>query len=121
MTIIIETIRLISRTWNKGDIEAYYAINQDPKVLEFLPRTLTREQVHDFIQAVNKHQKKYGYTLWAVALRETKKLIGFTGLNYTDWEAPFTPAVEIGWRLGSQYGSVASVKHSSKFLQNLIF
>ena len=29
--------------------------------------------------------------------------MGFIGLNYTAWEAHFTPAVEVGWRLGSQY------------------
>ncbi len=36
-------------------------------------------------------------------MKETGELIGFIGLNYTDWESNFTPAVEVGWRLGSQY------------------
>lgn len=103
MTTIIETERLILRTWKKEDTEAYFQINQDPKVIEFLRGSLTMEQVSDFIPAVNSHGDKHGYTLWAACLKETGELIGFIGLNYTDWESHFTPAVEVGWRLGSQY------------------
>jgi RimJ/RimL family protein N-acetyltransferase len=61
------------------------------------------KQVNDFIPAVNSHGDKHGYTLWAVELKETGELMGFIGLNYTDWESHFTPAVEVGWRLGSPY------------------
>ena len=53
MTTIIETERLILRTWIKEDAEAYFQINQDPKVIEFLRGPLTMEQVNDFIPAVN--------------------------------------------------------------------
>ena len=103
MTTIIETERLILRTWRKEDTDPYFQINQDPKVIEFLRGPLTMEQVNDFILAVNSHGDKHGYTLWASCLKETGELMGFIGLNYTDWESHFTPAVEVGWRLGSQY------------------
>lgn len=103
MTTIVETERLVLRTWKKEDASSYFQINQDPKVIEFLLGPLTMEQVNDFILTVNSHSDKHGYTLWAVELKETAELIGFIGLNYIDWEAPFTPAVEVGWRLGSQY------------------
>jgi RimJ/RimL family protein N-acetyltransferase len=99
MTTIIETERLILRTWRKEDAEAYFQINQDPKVIEFLRGPLTMEQVNDFIPVVNSH----GDTLWAACLKETGELMGFIGLNYTDWESNFTPAVEVSWRLGSQF------------------
>lgn len=100
---IIETERLFLRTWKEEDIESYYMINQDPKVIEFLRGKLTMEQVHDFIPAVNAHQEKHGYTLWAAEIKATSELIGFIGLNYTDWPSHFTPAIEVGWRLGSQF------------------
>lgn len=103
MNTVIETARLILRTWKNDDAEAYFQINQDPKVIEFLRGRLTIEQVNDFILAANSHNNKHGYTLWAVELKETGELIGFIGLNYTDWESHFTPAVEVGWRLGSQF------------------
>ncbi|MBX9585945.1 MAG: GNAT family N-acetyltransferase [Gammaproteobacteria bacterium] len=103
MTTIIETERLILRAWEKEDAEGFFQINQDPKVIEFLRGPLTMDQVNDFISAVNSQGENYGYTLWAACLKETGELIGFIGLNYTDWESHFTPAVEVGWRLGSQY------------------
>ncbi|HEV2524097.1 MAG TPA: GNAT family N-acetyltransferase [Gammaproteobacteria bacterium] len=103
MITIIETERLLLRTWKIEDARAYFQINQDPKVIEFLRGSLTMEQVNDFIPAANSHNDKHGYTLWAVELKESGELMGFIGLNYIDWESHFTPAVEIGWRLGSQY------------------
>lgn len=106
MPSIIETERLILRTWKTEDAVAYYRINQDLKVIEFLRGALTMEEVNEFIQAVNSHNDKYGYTLWATQLKDTGELIGFIGLYFTstDWEGvPFAPSVDIGWRLGSQY------------------
>jgi len=100
---IIETDRLILRTWRKEDTEAYHKINQDPRVIEFLRGPLSLEQVRDFIPAANLHQEKHGYSLWAAELKKTSELIGFIGLNYIDWQAHFTPAIEIGWRIGSKY------------------
>ncbi|AIL65663.1 hypothetical protein NOVO_06565 [Rickettsiales bacterium Ac37b] len=103
MTIIIETERLLLRTWKKEDADIYFQINQDLKVIEFLCGSLTMEQVVKFIDAVNINQEKHGYTLWATELKKTGELIGFIGLNYTNFAAHFTPAVEVGWRLGSKY------------------
>lgn len=101
--MIIQTDRLILRTWQKNDTQAYFDMNQDPKVIEHLLGALTMEQVTDFMIAKNQQQQERGYTLWAVELKKTSAFIGFIGLNYTDWPAHFTPAVEIGWRLASQY------------------
>ena len=103
MTIMIETERLYLRTWQPLDIESYWEINQDPRVIEFLLGSLTIDEVKQFIIDKNQQQAKRGYTLWATELKATGELIGFIGLNYTDWETPFTPAVEVGWRLGSAY------------------
>lgn len=103
MNTTIETERLILRTWKSDDAETYFQINQDLNVIEFLRGPLTMQQVNDFIPAVNDHANNYGYTLWAACLKETGELIGYIGLNKIEWESHFTPAVEIGWRLGSQH------------------
>jgi RimJ/RimL family protein N-acetyltransferase len=82
-------------------------INNDPKVIEFLRGPLTISQVNDFIPAANKHQESLGYTVWATELKQNGALIGFIGFNNPDFfspsNLPFSPCVEIAWRLGSQY------------------
>lgn len=100
---IIETDRLILRTWSNEDAVEYYCINQDPKVIEFLKGSLTMSEVTDFISSMNKQFDELGYTLWAAEEKTKSQFIGFIGLNFIKWEAPFGQAVEVGWRLGSEY------------------
>ncbi|KTC64957.1 acetyltransferase (plasmid) [Legionella adelaidensis] len=100
---LIKTSRLILRPWQQSDVEPYFLINQDTRVIEFLPGSISKEQINDFMQYQNQQLKNRGYMLWAAELPDTRELIGFIGLNYFDKPAHFSPAVEIGWRLGSQY------------------
>ncbi|HEV2613591.1 MAG TPA: GNAT family N-acetyltransferase [Gammaproteobacteria bacterium] len=100
---IIETERLILRTWKDNDADEFYRINQDPSVIEFLLGPLTLQEVKDFIASVNQQFDKTGYTLFAVEEKSSGKLIGFIGLSSPTWESHFTPCVEIGWRLGSEF------------------
>ena len=103
MSIILETERLILRTWEGDDIDKYYRINQDPKVTEFLLITPSIEQVDEFINSMNEQFKLLNYTLFAAVEKTSNELMGFIGLNPPKWESHFTPCVEIGWRLGSKY------------------
>lgn len=98
----IKTKRLILREWNDKDLETFVKINQDPKVLEFLPGSLTREQCAEWIERINQHFKEHGFGLWAATLK-TGEFIGYIGLNIPAFEAHFTPCVEIGWRLAAEY------------------
>lgn len=100
---IIESERLILRTWQAEDAATYFQINQDPKVLEFLPGLLDLQSVNSFIRIMNIQQANKGYTLWATELKATHELIGFIGLSEVNFSAHFTPSVELAWRLGSQY------------------
>ena len=100
---IIETERLILRTWEDKDAEEYYHINQDSKVIEFVLGSLTMQQIKNFMNAMNEQFEKLKFTVFAAEEKYTGKLIGFIGLNQPKWESHFTPCVEIGWRLGSQY------------------
>lgn len=100
---IIETERLILRTWKEEDVEPYYQINQDLKVLEYLPGPMTMEQAQHFIHDMNKQWEKRHYTLWAAEEKASGDLMGFIGLSLLDLGKPFIPSVEIGWRLGSDY------------------
>lgn len=103
MMNIIETERLLFRTWKETDAVAYFAINQESKVLEFLPGPLTIDVVKQFIADKNQCFVDHQYTLWAVEEKMTGAMMGFIGFSSPSWKAHFTPCIEIGWRLGSQY------------------
>ncbi len=74
-------------------------MNADPEVMEHFPAVLTREQSDDLIEQIEAGFEVHGYGLWALELRVSGEFVGFTGLAAPEFEAHFTPAVEIGWRL----------------------
>ena len=100
---ILETDRLILRTWSDDDLQPMLAINQDPKVMEYFPGLQDLETTKNFITKVNDHFNKYGYSLYACERKDTNEFIGFIGLLIADFKAHFTPAIEIGWRLSSKH------------------
>lgn len=103
---ILETKRLILRVFCLADLNDMTRINKDPKVMQYLPGTLTRDETKRLIQKIIKHQKQHGYSLYAVEIKKTKKMIGFVGLIHRtkqEFNTSFMPATEIGWRLDSAY------------------
>ncbi|OGT37300.1 MAG: GNAT family N-acetyltransferase [Gammaproteobacteria bacterium RIFCSPHIGHO2_12_FULL_37_14] len=98
---ILETKRLILRNFTENDIEILTEINQDPKVCEFLPAIGTRDSTEKLIKKIIEHDSEHGFSLYAVELKSTGEMIGWCGLMIPSFEAHFTPAVEIGWRLAS--------------------
>ena len=100
---ILETERLILRTWNEKDIAPMTAINQDPKVCEYLPSIGNRSTTEAMLQRFIKHFNEHHFSLYAVELKSTDEMIGFLGLIPPSFEAHFTPAIEIGWRLASMH------------------
>lgn len=93
------TTRLILRHWREEDREPWAELGADPEVMQHFPKTLTRDESDAFVDGVGAQLEERGWGLWAVEERETGRFLGFTGLNVPRFEAHFTPAVEIGWRL----------------------
>jgi RimJ/RimL family protein N-acetyltransferase len=87
------------RRWCEADREPFAAINSDSEVMEHFPAPLTRRQSDELIEKNEEGFEENGFGLWALELRESGELIGFTGLAVPGFEAHFTPAVEVGWRL----------------------
>ena len=93
------TDRLILRRWQSSDRRPFAELNGDPRVMEFMPGVLSREQSDLLIDRMNAHFEEYGFGLCAAELRRDQAFIGFVGLAVPAFSAPFTPCVEIGWRL----------------------
>lgn len=98
-----ETERLILREWRTTDLEPFAQMGQDPQVMEFFPNLLTYEESAALITRIQDKFSKYGFCFFATELKSTGEFIGFIGLSVPNFEAHFTPCVEIGWRLSSQH------------------
>jgi RimJ/RimL family protein N-acetyltransferase len=97
------TARLRLRLWAPSDKLAFRAMNADRRVMEYFPAQLSAAESDAFVDRIYEHQEVHGFSLWAVELRATSTFIGFTGLAVPRWDLPFTPCVEIGWRLAHDY------------------
>jgi len=95
----LTTARLLLRRWREADHQPLAALNADPLVMEHFPARLSRSDSDDLIARIEAGFDRHGYGLWALELRATGEFVGFTGLERTSFEAHFTPAVEVGWRL----------------------
>lgn len=96
------TSRLILREWRDEDLGPFAALNADPRVMEFLPGPLSREESDAMAERIRGHFAEHGFGLWAVEVLGGTKFIGFIGLNIPKFEAHFTPCVEVGWRLAAE-------------------
>jgi len=100
---ILTTDRLILRRWRESDREPFSGMNSDPRVMEFFPALLSRQESEAMVDRIEAHFDAHGFGLWAAELRQVKSLVGFIGLNVPSFEAHFTPWVEIGWRLAADH------------------
>lgn len=98
MLTTICTDRLVLRRWRAQDRAVFALLNADSEVMRCMPRRLTSAESNAWIDSIEGEFERDGFGLWAVEARESRRLIGTTGLNRVPFEASFTPAVEIGWR-----------------------
>jgi RimJ/RimL family protein N-acetyltransferase len=100
---VIVTERLLLRPWRDSDREPFFQMNSDPAVMRYFPALLTRQESDGLVDRCIAQWDQRGFTFYAAELRETADFIGFLGIAATPFQAPFTPCVEIGWRLAAAY------------------
>lgn len=101
--IEIKTERLHLRQWRASDHEPFARLNADARVMAFFPRPLDRSESDALADRLQSLIAEQGWGLWAVELLDSKEFIGFVGLHIPAPELPFSPCVEIGWRLAYPY------------------
>jgi RimJ/RimL family protein N-acetyltransferase len=102
-TASLTTQRLLLRAWRDADLEPFAALNADQRVMEHFPNTLDRVASDALASDIREDFMHQGFGLWAVEVPEVAPFIGFVGLSAPDFDAPFTPCIEIGWRLASEH------------------
>ena len=96
---IRRTERLVLRRWTTRDAAPFAALNADPEVTRHLLAPLDRAESDALIARIEAEWEARGHGLWAVDVLDGPPCIGFVGLSAPTFEAHFTPAVEVGWRL----------------------
>ncbi len=97
------TARLILRRWRASDREPFAAMNADPDVMEFFPAPLDRAASDASIDAWMTAFDERCWSNWAVETKDAGEFIGFVGLSIPKRVLPFSPCVEVGWRLARSH------------------
>jgi RimJ/RimL family protein N-acetyltransferase len=101
----LQTDRLLLHRWRESDRIPFQAMNADPRVMEFMPALLSAAESDALFDRAQAHFDRHGFGPFAVELLENHSFIGFIGLSIPTFDAPFMPAVEIGWRLAFNIGA----------------
>ncbi|GIU88749.1 MAG: N-acetyltransferase [Acidimicrobiia bacterium] len=101
----LRTGRLRLRAWRPADREPFAALNADPEVMRHFPAPLTRAESDAAADAIAAGLARLGWGLWAVEVEGEggAPFVGFVGLSVPAFAAPFTPCVEVGWRLAREH------------------
>jgi ribosomal-protein-alanine N-acetyltransferase len=95
----LEGPRLRLRPWREEDLTPLAAINADPVAMRHFAAPMSRAESDAWAARLQAHIEAHGWGFWAVERRAAPGCIGAVGLMHIPWEAEFTPAVEIGWRI----------------------
>jgi RimJ/RimL family protein N-acetyltransferase len=100
---MLRTARLCLRPWRVEDLEPFAALNADPRVMEFYPALLTRAESEARFEKIRAHFAEHGFGMWVVEESGGAPFVGVAGLTVPDFVAPFTPCVDVGWRLAAAF------------------
>ncbi len=95
--VVLQGPRVLLRQWEDRDCVCFAELNGDPVAMQFFPSTLTREESDAVVDRLRAVIAEKGWGFWCLEI--DGHCAGFTGLNIPTFDAPFMPAVEIGWRM----------------------
>jgi len=103
----------------KEDLDAFVAMNADPRVMEFFPRPWSPEESRMAFDKIESEFSTRGFGIYA--LESSGEFAGIVGLWVPSFEAHFTPAVEILWRLLPQFWGNGLVTEAGRAVLNMAF
>lgn len=99
----LKTARLRLRVWKPDDLAPFAALNADPDVVAHLRGPMMRVDSDALVERMDAHFKREGFGVWAVEAPGIASFIGMVGIAVPGFVAPFTPCVEIAWRLARPF------------------
>ncbi len=120
---MLYTDRLVLREWTEEDIAPFAAINADPRVREFFSKLLSPDESRAEVRQFQDGLARDGFGLFASELRSDGTFIGFVGIQTMTFSIPQLPepAVEIGWRLGSDWWGQGYATEAARAVSDYAF
>ncbi|MEP4033477.1 GNAT family N-acetyltransferase [Roseibium polysiphoniae] len=99
--MIMETERLILRSFRATDRDVFASINADPEVMRYFPAPLSRELSDALMDKALAKEKSDGFCFAPIEEKASGDFLGFVGLSRPSYAKPLPcdPCVEVGWRL----------------------
>lgn len=105
MNLILETNRLLLRPLELSDAAAFFAMNNSPGVNKYLRNPIkSKEQAEQYIRKIISEYEKNKIARFAVILKESNELIGFSGLKFRPTEENgYSNIYDLGYRFAEHH------------------
>jgi len=110
----LESERLLLRSWRDEDVRQWVAMSADPRVMRFFPSTYEADRATVMAQTFRERLEADGYGWWVLEAKNVSPFVGVIALQKVPFEAHFTPAFEIGWRLKPEFWGRGYASEGSK-------
>ena len=125
MNFSIETERLLLRPFEKSDAPALFDMDKNPNVHNYLWKKpiVAIEEVHAYIEKVQKQYKENNIGRFSTIIKETGELIGWTGIKFVNdhVENGKTNFYDYGYRLNEKFWNKGYATEASKAWLNYGF
>jgi RimJ/RimL family protein N-acetyltransferase len=112
--------RLRLRPWRADERDAFAALNAEPEMSRYLS-PFSRAKSDAMLERIVTHFAQHGWGYWALEERQGGAPIGTCGMMHVPWEAFFTPAVEISWRLSAKWQGRGLAKEAARTVLDFAF
>jgi RimJ/RimL family protein N-acetyltransferase len=95
---ILTTERCLLREFALSDMDALFALYEQPGVTDYMEGLYEREEEECYERAyIENMYRYYGYGMWLVCKKETDEIIGRAGLEHRDYRG--TAELEMGYMI----------------------
>lgn len=115
----IEIERLFLREMTPGDFDRLYAVLADSNIMQHYPHTFDETRVRNWIKKNLERYRVFGFSLWAVCLKENGGMIGDCGLTMQNINGTILP--EIGYHIAKAYQRRGYAKEAAQAVRDWTF
>lgn len=112
MKVILETKRLVLRTFTPDDAKMFYDLCKDPEVVKYVgeqPLKSEEQALKIMTEKILQNQyEQFGYGRWAVHIKKNGMFIGWCGLKNDQGD------IDLGYRLKKKFWNKGFATEASK-------